>query len=165
MIASHTDSLLKRVLMASGIVLLMLAAVGGPLRTAHAATCASNREMAALNSRVLQTELMVAALTCGQRDSYNYFATQFRQPLTHHGKNLRALFQRTYGNAGTSRLNAFVTRLANDASQRSMMLRQGYCAYAVRLFDEANATPHTAFDDLLLKPWLRTRHGFPPCVR
>lgn len=164
MIASHSGSRRKRLFVASGLVVLMLASVGGSAGTAHAASCASKRDMAALNSRVLQTELMVAALTCDQHADYNFFAKHFRQALMKHGTNLRAMFSRTYGGAANRRLDAFVTRLANDASQRTMQLRQGYCAFAVKLFEEANTTPSGQFDQLLLKPWLRTRHGFPPCV-
>lgn len=163
-IAPRTGSTGKRVTLALGIVVFILTLAVHPPSVANAAACASNRDMAALNTRVLQTELMVAALTCGQSASYNSFATQFRQPLTVHGKNLRALFRRAYGGAANKRLNTFVTRLANDASQRSMTLRQGYCAFSARLFDEAIATPQVNFDQLLSKPWIPSRHGFAPCA-
>jgi hypothetical protein len=41
-------------------------------------TCANDRELAALNARVVQTELMVAALSCEERTRYNEFAMSFQ---------------------------------------------------------------------------------------
>jgi hypothetical protein len=120
--------------------------------------------MAALNTRVLQTELMVAALTCDQKDNYNAFAVQFRQTLIKHGKNLRAMFRRTYGGTANRELNSFVTRLANRASERSMTLSQGYCEFTQKLFIEAFETPSLQFERLIMKPWLPARHGVAPCA-
>jgi hypothetical protein len=153
---------LRKLIVRGFAISLVLVAAGGPV-SANAQVCASQTDMAALNTRVLQTELMVAALTCGQRDNYNEFATHFRQTLVRQGKNLRSLFSRAYGGSANKKLNTFVTRLANDASQRSMTIRNGFCLFAEDLFDEAISTPTGEFSQLLLKPWLRSRHGFAPC--
>ena len=164
MIAQGIGASGKRLTLVFVIISFVLGGTLHPTGAAAAAACASSRDMAALNTRVLQTELMVAALTCGHRENYNSFATQFQQTLVKHGKNLRAMFRRTYGGLANKKLNSFVTRLANDASQRSMTLRQGYCEFAEKLFVEAIDTPSRDFDRLLLKPWLRARHGFAPCA-
>lgn len=81
------------------------------------------REQAALDVRFLQTELMVAALSCGRSDfhqSYNAFVTKFGPALKLHGSALKAYFSRQYGSQGVSKLDSFATKLANEASLRSM---------------------------------------------
>ncbi len=83
----------------------------------------SPKEREAINFRLLQTELMVAALSCGRDDfksKYNTFVVRFRPALRHNGRALRAIFRRAYGHNGKRRLDKYVTRLANEASVRSM---------------------------------------------
>jgi hypothetical protein len=126
--------------------------------------CASDRDWAALNARVLQTELMVAALSCGERQRYNTFVTAYQQVLTDRGQALQALFKRTHGTRATTRLNAFITKLANDASQQVRNKGDEYCVFAGELFDETMATSPRDLNNLTNKPWITSRHGFRPCV-
>ena len=126
--------------------------------------CASDRDLAALNARVLQTELMVAALSCGERQRYNNFVTTYQQVLKDRGQALQALFKRTQGARANTRLNAFVTKLANDASQQVRSKGDDYCVFAGELFDETVATSPHDLNSLTNKPWIIDRHGFRPCV-
>ena len=103
---------------------------------AHAATCASEREQLALQTRVLQSDLMVAALSCQHKESYNTFVRRFTDQLVAHGRELRGYFQRVYGSRGERQLNQFVTRLANDSSQRSLADAGIYCAETDQLFQQ-----------------------------
>jgi hypothetical protein len=127
------------------------------------ATCVSARDEIALNARVLQTELMVAALACGEERRYNAFVITFRREIAAQGSSLRRLFSRAYGPAGTRQLNAFVTRLANDASVRSGAAGGRYCAAAGSLMAEALVTKPGEFERLIRSGSLSGRHGFPRC--
>lgn len=103
--------------------------------SALAASCAKPHEHQALDLRLLQTELMVGALTCGLRDSYNSFVNGYQTELTHGGKIMKAYFDRTYGKDGGRQMNRFVTNLANEASNRSLRIPQDeFCAQAATLF-------------------------------
>jgi hypothetical protein len=136
----------------------------GKARPQKAPLCASDRDLAALNARVLQTELMVAALSCGERERYNAFVTTYQQVLADRGQALQALFKRTRGARANTGLNAFITKLANDASQQVRSKGDDYCVFAGELFDETMATSPRDLNTLTNKPWIVSRHGFRPCV-
>lgn len=120
------------------LVLIAAAAQFAVGNAAWAGTCASPNEKAAFDSRVLQNELMVAALTCGENARYNVFVQKFQSELVSHGKTVKAYFARAYGKRGEHELNQFMTRLANAATMRRMqMSMQDYCTSAVGLFTAA----------------------------
>lgn len=131
--------------------------------SANAAQCATPRDQVALDARVLQTELMVAALACQNQANYNAFVRKFRIQLVEQGRSLRKMFERQHGKAASRHLNALVTRLANEASQRSMAKRAGFCQEANLLFAEAMQIEPTSFQELVEKPAIQGRHGVPLC--
>ncbi len=101
-----------------------------------AGTCASAVEKAAIDTRLLQNELMVRALTCGANAQYNSFVEKFSPDLVADGKMLRGYFARAYGRGGESELNGFITRIANGAATRRMQQdMDNYCASALNLFN------------------------------
>ncbi len=111
--------------------------------------CTSAANLEALNVRALQTELMVGALACGERERYNAFV-QARQPeLVPYAQTL----QRMQG----KRTNAFVTRVANAAS------RNPDCGVISALFDEA-MEPGNSLSSIAAKDVLVTRHGYQLCA-
>src|SRR3546814_21001199 len=83
---------------------------------------------------MLQTELVVAALSCNERTRYNAFVNKFKGELGDRGKALKAFFNRAHGKDATRRLNAFVTELANEASQRTIAYQGDFCGDAVQRF-------------------------------
>lgn len=91
--------------------------------------------------RVMQTELMVAALSCRAvpgRDftgQYNTFVQRHGDKLVNHGRVLQSYFQNRYGEDHRKKLDAFITALANDASRRSMNSAT-FCDESVGLFQE-----------------------------
>ena len=90
------------------------------------------KEKEAIAFRYLQTELMVAALSCGRKEyraKYNTFVIRYRPALRRNGRALRAIFKRSYGSAGKRQLDDYITRLANEASVRSMQ-RGEFCVLA-----------------------------------
>ena len=145
---------------AAAALTLAVALVAGEAQAGRT-PCVFAREEVALNARVLQTELMVAALACGEATRYNAFVTTFRREIAAQGSSLRRLFGRAYGSGGSRELNAFVTRLANDASIRSA--GRLYCTGAASLMTEALATKPADFERLTRSSSLRGRHGFPYC--
>lgn len=105
-----------------------------PTNTAHALEVSNPVERMAVRARVVQSEMMVAALSCGLRSQYNAVVAEFETELVSHGQVLRSMFTRTYGAGGQIALDRFVTKLANDASMRSNLARRAYCATAKRSF-------------------------------
>ena len=97
-------------------------------------TCALPDEQAAFNTRVLQSELVVAALSCGASSQYNGFVQKFKSELVALGNAFRGYFIRIYGPSGEDRMDQTVTRLANIAEVRSMGLGPQYCDYETQVF-------------------------------
>jgi len=159
----RAECALRRRVLAGGLAVGLVASAI-PAVASAASACVMPKDLAALNARVLQTELMVAALTCGEKARYNAFVMSFKGLLGEHGRVLRGLFDRVHGAGGKRQLNGFVTKLANDASQESLAVAGGYCTTASALFEEVLNTPPDEFDAMAEKPWIRDRHGFSPCT-
>jgi hypothetical protein len=112
----------------------------GSMAGAQAANCYGPAETAAVQVRMLQSELMVGALACrdsnpelGMIDQYNAFIHRLGDRLISHSKILQEHFQKQYGAASKRQMDSFVTALANDASTRSMT-SPNYCHGAAELF-------------------------------
>lgn len=101
--------------------------------------------------RVMQTELMVAALSCRAvpgRDftgQYNAFVQRHGDKLVSHGRVLQSYFQSRYGEQYRRKLDAFITALANDASRRSMNSAT-FCDESVQLFQELMTVERNALE-------------------
>jgi hypothetical protein len=107
---------------------------------------------AAFHVRALQTELMIAALSCEARAHYNDFATKFQNVLIKHGRALKARFHQAHGrSAGEKKLNAYVTALANKTSSRQISEGDKYCARAMRTFAQLSAMPLENFSGFAQK--------------
>lgn len=97
-------------------------------------------EAEAFAFRRLQSELMVAALSC--RDTryhkhYNTFVKRFRPALKINARVLQAYFTRLHGPMATRKLDDYITQLANEASLASMADAR-YCTNALRRFEAIN---------------------------
>lgn len=139
---------LKRI--ACGVSIAALVSVAS-IGAAGAVEPKGARETAAINARLLQTEMMVAALACDLRPRYNKAMRTFQNQLVGHGKVLRSIFRRDYGASAQRRLDKYITQLANDASSRSNYDRIAYCRTAMELFDDVLASPSGGFDQLTRK--------------
>ncbi len=137
-----------------------LAAFGAS--SAYAASCVRPSEEAALTARVVQTEMMVAALACGQQAQYNAFVVKFRDDLMTHGHTLKSLFKRVHGANAERRLATFVTKLANDASQRSREA-VNFCMEAYTFLDQAMTSVAVDFQKLAATHNTSVDHGFSVC--
>lgn len=118
---------------------------------AHAIEPRNSNETAAVNARLLQTEMMVAALACDLRPQYNRAVRTFEKELVGHGKVLRRMFRRSHGAAAQRHLDKYITRLANEASARSNYDRATYCRTAASLFGDVLASRSGGFDQMTQK--------------
>ena len=109
-----------------------------------AIACAKPEDLPPLQTRAFQTELMVAALSCGESARYNRFVTDFRPQLVSDGKALQAYFKREHGSQATAQTDRFITQLANLTSERSSRDKNGFCATTKKLYGEVLALKQPA---------------------
>jgi hypothetical protein len=106
--------------------------------------CGPTPDQASIGLRALQTELMVAGLKCSA-DQWNNFTAKFKATIKTDADRLQHVFAKAYGKGGANQMNAFVTQLANDASQRSNQFSEAdYCKQEDVLFAKVLAL--TALD-------------------
>ena len=135
------------------------------ISSVQASECALSSEAMALRTRVIQSQALVAALSCGEQARYNSFVVKYQRELVASGGALRQFFQRAYGQSGMVKLNHFVTDMANRESSRSMVDREAYCSDAAALFDElAAAKPGNLIEVVAAQPNAND-HGFPVCIQ
>ena len=135
------------------------------ISSAQASECALSSEAAALRARVVQSQALVAALSCGEQARYNSFVAKYQRELVASGRALHQFFQRAYGQSGAAKLNRFVTEMANRESSRSMVDRAAYCSDAAALFDElAAARPDSLIEVVASQPNAND-NGFPVCIQ
>lgn len=131
---------------------------------ALAGTCASPSEKAALDVRVLQSELMVAALTCGENARYNAFVEKFHPQLVGFGQALKSYFARAFGTSGEYQMDHFVTRLANDATtRRTQFSMPQYCSNSVNLFNAVLGVDSGALGDYVTQTAFAGGSGIESC--
>jgi hypothetical protein len=105
----------------------------------RAPACVSELEAEAFRLRHFQSRLMVAGLSCGQRDAYNEFMTRHKAELSVYGPVLITYYRRTGG--GESALNRYVTDLANAAASIRAENAQSYCNHTWNVFWQLQQEP------------------------
>jgi hypothetical protein len=140
---------------AAGAVIAVLSAPG-----AYAASCVTAKDEAALQTRLIQTELMVAALTCKKNPQYNEFVTRHQKELMKTHQTIRGFFKKR---GGEEALNAFFTRLANDSSKRSIANVKAFCETTADMFDGALSAEVSSFTNFAVVQPVSRLHGFVPC--
>ncbi|MFM2130154.1 MAG: hypothetical protein RL477_1700 [Pseudomonadota bacterium] len=132
--------LLGRTPLRGAIAALALAACLAAPAGAQQVASLSLPEQEAFAFRRLQSELMVAALSCNDprhREAYNIFIYRFRAALGDNARVLKAYFKRAYGAGGPRKLDDFMTSLANDASLASMGDPR-FCRNSLTRFEAVN---------------------------
>lgn len=123
----------------TGVRLLLgglAAIVAGP---AIAQSCLQPAERTAFDLRALQSQLMVAALSCGRDADYNAFVRKFQGELAASYRGIQGHFRRTAGNAHQRELDGFITQLANAHSQDGIRAGSQFCPLVTPLFQLALA--------------------------
>jgi hypothetical protein len=111
--------------------------------------CAAQADLDALSTRMVQTDLMVAALECDASSHYNAFVRKFQRELVDGSRRMNQFFARVYGADGAKRSNDFVTRTANESSERSLKRVDQFCAAALEAFNKSAAIDHKEFPSLI----------------
>ncbi len=149
----------------SGIGLAALSAVLAPSIGHAADACHRTSDEKSVYMRSLQTDLMVAALTCSANDQYNDFVHKFQALLKTDADHLRGYYKKKHGKAGAEELNTFVTRLANDESERSIQQGQSaYCENATKLFQSALALAPGQLEDYAITLPISSEAPVKPCA-
>lgn len=117
----------------------LAAFVAGP---AIAQSCVQPAERAAFEVRALQSQLMVAALSCSQDAAYNAFVRKFQGDLTSAYRGVQGHFRRTAGGAHQRELDSFITQMANAQSQDQIRSGSQYCPLMTPIFALAMAQPN-----------------------
>lgn len=143
--------------------MMALVAAVGVAEGARASVCLRPDDEAALHSKALQSELMVAALACEETARYNAWARKFESELVANGAVLKRVFRQAYGTAGDARLGQFVTALANDAAGRSAVEKTTFCTVTARVFDRVLPMNGPEFRAFVAGPDFAGRHDFAAC--
>jgi len=129
-------------------------------------SCISGTEEGTLQFRLIQTELMVAALSCrgaGYDQRYASFVNRYSSTLNVNGRQLQTYFRKYYGGGATSTMDRYVTAIANDASQRSMT-QANFCLEVAKLFDRVMTTEHKDVPALLAAQPIKSIHQPQMCA-
>lgn len=112
--------------------------------TIASAACVQPAEKTAFDIRALQSQLMVAALSCGQQDDYNTFVRKFQNELGTAFRGVASHFRRTTGAQHQRQLDQYITALANGQSQLSIARGSFFCREQTPLFQAALAASTSA---------------------
>lgn len=129
--------------------------------TAADAACVKGPDEVALQVRVIQTDLMVAALSCGASARYNEFVKANQPVLMAAHTQLTKFFSAKRG--GQRALNSFITKLANDSSRRSIANIALFCQETGWLYDALLSPTRGDFVTFIGPLLTAQRHGFQPC--
>ena len=92
-------------------------------------TCLKDSEKIAFDVRAAQTEMMIAALQCGDREPYNVFMRLHATELYAAHARLADYFRRSSGGNGEEALDAFITELANSQSIAGAQEGERFCPH------------------------------------
>lgn len=151
-----------------GIVVTTAAATSWVLMSATptlAADCITKAEETAIQTRIVQTELMVAALTCNEATRYNAFVKTYRPQLMESHSSIAEYFKRTRTQGAESALNTFMTDLANEASFRSAQDKKKFCADASEIFGDTLKSGGITLSSYVRRVDAAKDHGMKNCQR
>lgn len=114
--------------------------------------CAEPDEAAAIQTTVVDQQLVDAALTCGAsiREKFNAYRTAFGPELRLSDKALLNLFTRVYGSSkGDAAYNLFKTNMASKAELRRIHDSANFCRAADLVLIAANAPEKPRLKDFV----------------
>jgi len=150
----------------SHAVLLLAASalIAGPAEAAKkkkgAATppCIKGKLLTSFQMRMLQTELVVGALSCKLTPRYNDFVRAYQPDLMSAHRTLRAHFVRE------SRLEDYKSKTANEASQRSLANITEFCLGTSALYDKLLGPERVKLAAFVSGEPSANRHGQNACA-
>jgi hypothetical protein len=99
-------------------------------------TCTQAADRVAFDTEGLKSELMVTALTCGEKDKYNAFMRTYQPAVSAEEKDLGAYFKRAYGKRYTKAYDEYISNLANVQSEAGLKSGTAFCGEFRSMFDE-----------------------------
>ena len=114
--------------------------------------CAQPAEVAAIQTTVIDQQLVDAALTCGDvtRDHFNSYRMSFGAELRGTDKLLLNMFKRVYGGSrGDAAYNLFKTDMASKAELHRIKDAAGFCQAAEAVLAAANAPAKPLLKDFV----------------
>jgi hypothetical protein len=119
--------------------------------------CIKGKVLTAFQLRMLQTELVVGALSCKLTPRYNDFVTAYRPDLMSAHRTLMGHFARE------SRLEDYKSRTANEVSQRSLANITEFCNYTTSLYDKLLGPEKVQLVQFVSLEPSANRHGQETC--
>jgi hypothetical protein len=145
------------------VLLIAVAAMAvGPAMAAKkkappAPKCIKDKVLSAFQMRMLQTELVVGALSCKMTPRYNEFVIAYRPDLMTAHKTMMKYFGRE------SRLEDYKSRTANESSQRSLANITEFCLYSSALYDKLLGPEKLKLSEFAMNEPAANRHGQDVC--
>jgi len=134
------------------LAILALSAVSAEAARRPILRCAEPFETAAIQTTIVDQQLVDAALTCGAatRNSFNAYRTTFGPELRLTDKALLTMFKRVYGNAkGDAAYNLFKTDMASKAELQRIRGAAEFCRAADLVLAAANAPQKPLLKDFV----------------
>lgn len=144
----------RAVLLAAASVLVVGPAVAAKKK---ADPCIKDKVLASFQMRMLQTELVVGALSCKLTPRYNEFVTSYRDDLM----GAHRVLMRHFGRE--SRLEDYKSKTANEASQRSLANITEFCLYTSALYDKLLGPERPKLAAFVGTEPVASRHGQNAC--
>ena len=119
--------------------------------------CVKGKVLTAFQLRMLQTELVVGALSCKLTPRYNDFVTSYRPDLMKAHRTLMGYFARE------STLEDYKSRTANEVSQRSLANITEFCNYSTSLYDKLLGPEKIQIVEFVSGEPSANRHGQNAC--
>lgn len=137
-----------------GVWAIAIAALsmGGAEARRQPLKCAAPDEAAAIQTTVVDQQLVDAALTCGDatRSGFNAYRTSFGSELRNSDALMLRMFKRIYGNSkGDAQYNLFKTNMASKAELRRLKDAQGFCQAADLVLAAANGAAKPTLKDFV----------------
>jgi hypothetical protein len=119
--------------------------------------CVKGKILTAFQMRMMQTELVVGALSCKLTPKYNDFVISYRPDLMSAHRTLLSYFARE------SKLEDYKSRTANEVSQRSIVNITEFCLYTGTLYDKLLGPEKVKLADFVSNEPSANRHGQNAC--
>ena len=116
--------------------LALVLAASQALAAAVPNTCTQNADRTAFDTEGLKSELMVTALTCGEKDKYNAFMRTYQPAVVAEEADLSAYFKRAYGKQYRKAYDDYISNLANVQSEAGLKSGTAFCGEFKTMFDE-----------------------------
>lgn len=145
-----------------GVLAIGLAATPALAKKGKAAkpaapACVKDKVLSSLQMRMLQTELVVGALSCQMTPRYNEFVTTYKPDLMNAHRTLLKFFGRE------SKMEDYKSKTANESSQRSLANIGEFCSYTASLYDKLLGSEKVQLTSFVAtEPWAG-HHGFDVC--